>query len=145
MTMGLYLAFSFVIRSKDGHARIGDDRIVLPYNSAGREKALKHWMRSQTRRFLQRRLQAYTRQFRLSLNGFSVQDTKKWGHCTKDRRLVFNEQLIALPRDLADYVVLHEITHLGEFNHSAKFRHKLASICPDFREKEAMLKRFLLN
>jgi hypothetical protein len=110
----------------------------------GRSRYL-YWMRSQTRRFLQRRLQAYSRQFGLILNGFLVQDTKKWGHCTKDRRLVFNGQLIALPRELADYVVLHEITHLGEFNHSAKFKYKLASICPDFREKEAMLKRFLLK
>lgn len=70
-------------------------------------------------------------------------DTKKWAYCKRDGRLVFNWQLIALPRELADYVVLHEVTHLSEFSHSNRFKRKLALICPDFREKEAMLKRYI--
>jgi hypothetical protein len=48
-----------------------------------------------------------------------------------------------LPRELADYVILHELSHLKELNHSRRFKYELASICPDFKEKEAMLKRFI--
>jgi predicted metal-dependent hydrolase len=47
-----------------------------------------------------------------------------------------------LPRELADFVVLHEISHLREFNHSRRFRYTLATLCPDFKEKEATLKRY---
>ena len=50
-----------------------------------------------------------------------------------------------MPSDLADYVVLHEISHLREFNHSRGFRYALASLCPDFKEKEAMLKRYVID
>ena len=67
-----------------------------------------------------------------------VREIGKWGYCTRTGRLSFSWQLIALPERLREYVVLHELTHLVEFNHSAAFRRKLAAVCPDYgkREKE---------
>src|SRR6266571_615275 len=43
------------------------------------------------------------------------------------------------------YVILHELAHLREFNHSRRFKYLLASVCPDFRDREMMLKRFITN
>ncbi len=63
----------------------------------------------------------------------------KWGYCTKEGRLSFSWQLAALPDSLREYVVLHELTHLLEFNHSPAFRRKLGAVCPDFREREKEL------
>ncbi|MDE1852380.1 MAG: DUF45 domain-containing protein [Thaumarchaeota archaeon] len=68
-----------------------------------------------------------------------VREISKWGYCTRGGRLSFSWQLIALPERLREYVVLHELTHLVEFNHSAEFRRKLASVCPDFRDREREL------
>jgi hypothetical protein len=68
-----------------------------------------------------------------------VREIGKWGYCTREGRLSFSWQLIALPERLSEYVVMHELTHLLEFNHSAAFRKKLASICPDFRAREKEL------
>ena len=53
---------------------------------------------------------------------------------------MFNWQLIALPKELIEYVINHEITHLLEFNHSTNFHKRLVALCPDFREKENVLK-----
>ena len=64
-----------------------------------------------------------------------VREISKWGYCTRGGRLSFSWQLIALPERLREYVVLHELTHLIEFNHSAAFRERLATLCPDFRER----------
>ena len=75
----------------------------------------------------------------------AIADIKKWAHCTRDGDLVFNWQLIGLPRNLADYVILHETVHLKEFNHSKKFRYRLARGCPNFKEKESMLKKFMIE
>ena len=74
-------------------------------------------------------------------NRVDVREIGKWGYCTRDGRLSFSWQLIALPDRLREYVVLHELTHLLEFNHSAAFRKRLAAVCPDFhaREKELEL------
>ena len=68
-----------------------------------------------------------------------VREIGKWGYCTRDGRLSFSWQLVALPEPLREYVVLHELTHLLVFNHSAAFRSKLAAVCPDFRAREREL------
>jgi predicted metal-dependent hydrolase len=72
-----------------------------------------------------------------------VREISKWGYCTRGRRLSFSWQLIALPERLREYIVLHELTHLVEFNHSAAFRRKLKGVCPDFRERERELDLFV--
>lgn len=102
-------------------------------------------MSTETRRFVQKRASNYSRKLKSSLNSLSVKDTRRWAYCTKNHNLVFNWRLIALPSDLADYVVLHEISHLREFNHSRGFRYALASLCPDIKEKEAMLKKYAID
>ena len=68
-----------------------------------------------------------------------VREIGKWGYCTREGRLSFSWQLIALPERLREYVVMHELTHLLEFNHSAAFKRKLAAVCPDFRTREREL------
>ena len=68
-----------------------------------------------------------------------VREMGKWGYCTRDGRLSFSWQLIALPDRLREYVVLHELTHLVEFNHSSAFKRKLGAVCPDFRAREREL------
>jgi predicted metal-dependent hydrolase len=72
-------------------------------------------------------------------NRVDVREIGKWGYCTRDGRLSFSWQLIALPERLREYVVIHELTHLFEFNHSPSFKKKLAALCPDFREREKEL------
>jgi predicted metal-dependent hydrolase len=68
-----------------------------------------------------------------------VREMEKWGYCTREGRLSFSWQLAALPGRLKEYVILHELTHLAEFNHSPAFKQKLAAVCPDFREREREL------
>src|SRR5438034_10809203 len=98
-----------------------------------REGVLKEWMWSETETIVRERLQAMSKRFKLSFNDFVVKDIRKWAYCTRDRRLVFNWQLAALPDELVNYVILHELSHLREFNHSRRFKYLLASVCPDFR------------
>jgi len=119
-------------------------RIIFPVDdSIEPRSALKEWMKTETERLVKNRLMHFGRRLRLPFNGFSVQETKKWAYCTKNQKLVFNWQLAALPRGLSDYVIVHELTHLGEFSHSRRFRYLLASVCPDFKERDAMLKHFI--
>lgn len=68
-----------------------------------------------------------------------VREIGKWGYCTRGGRLSFSWQLIALPERLREYVVLHELTHLLEFNHSPAFKRRLGDVCPDFRDREKEL------
>ncbi|HYC11671.1 MAG TPA: YgjP-like metallopeptidase domain-containing protein [Nitrososphaerales archaeon] len=68
-----------------------------------------------------------------------VREINKWGYCTRNGRLSFSWQLVALPERLREYVVFHELTHLLEFSHSPAFKRRLSSVCPDFRQREREL------
>jgi predicted metal-dependent hydrolase len=72
-----------------------------------------------------------------------TREVKSWGYCTRRGRLSFSWQLIALPERLREYVVLHELTHLLEFNHSPAFRQRLGAVCPDFSERDKELNLFV--
>lgn len=66
--------------------------------------------------------------------GVSIRDQKsRWGSCSRDGRLAFNWRIARLPPRLADYVVVHELCHLLEFNHSPRFWALVARTMPDHR------------
>ncbi|MBR3503438.1 MAG: M48 family metallopeptidase [Clostridia bacterium] len=56
----------------------------------------------------------------------------KWGSCSSKNNLNFNWKLIMAPPEALDYVVVHELCHLYEFNHSAKFWERMARYQPDY-------------
>ena|SRR3989338_11284559 len=64
----------------------------------------------------------------------------RWGSCSKKGNLNFSYRIALLPRELADYVIVHELCHLGEFNHSPRFWALVARACPEHRTLRARLR-----
>jgi hypothetical protein len=64
----------------------------------------------------------------------------QWGSCSARGVISLNWQLVKLPLPLIDYVVIHELAHLKEMNHSAAFWRVVASACPDHKELRAALR-----
>jgi predicted metal-dependent hydrolase len=141
MHKGRYLAISVASSSNEGgEIEIKNDKIIIHVNGTrGPLSLLKEWMRKATLELLTSKLPVYATQLGISLGNVSVKNTKRWGYCTKDGDLIFTWQLIALPDRLANYVMIHELTHLFEFNHSKRFWAKLASIRPDYKEQQHAL------
>ncbi len=63
-----------------------------------------------------------------------------WGSCTARGNLNFNCLLAAVPPEILDYVVIHELCHRKEMNHSKKFWAIVASVCPEYKERRRWLK-----
>jgi predicted metal-dependent hydrolase len=139
MYKGRYLEIYAVSSTKDG-IEINSDKLIIHVNGTKEPLSLlKEWMRKATLELLTSKLPVYAKRFGISAGNVSVKNTKRWGYCTKDGDLVFTWQLIALPDRLAKYVMIHELTHLFEFNHSKRFWAKLASLCPDYNEQQRAL------
>lgn len=64
----------------------------------------------------------------------------RWGSCSSKGNLNFNCLLMLAPEDVRDYVVVHELCHRKEMNHSAAFWAEVARVVPDYKEKERWLK-----
>lgn len=63
----------------------------------------------------------------------------QWGNCAQKGHLTFNTQLIKAAPDLIDYVILHELCHLQEFNHSPRFYALMDAVAPNWRDSKAAL------
>jgi predicted metal-dependent hydrolase len=119
-----------------------DGRVVIRTTEKSLTRELvKRWFLRETSRYVVRRTAELARELGLKYRVVDVRDIRSWGYCTRDGRLSFSWQLMALSARLRDYVIVHELSHLVEFNHSARFKRRMASVCPDYRQREAELRR----
>lgn len=63
----------------------------------------------------------------------------RWGSCTPGGRIILNPELIKAPIDCIDYVITHELCHLVEPNHNARFWQLLGALMPDWKARRERL------
>ena len=106
------------------------------------EKALTTYAK-QTRQLLNERLGSFAAQVGVTYNRVSVKrQVSRWGSCSGKGNLNFNCLLSLLPPDVADYVMVHELCHLKQLNHSPAFWAEVARVLPQYRQSERWLKRY---
>ena len=100
----------------------------------GGKKEYKRY-KEQARLLVENRISYYTKIYNFKINRVSIKNTKsRWGSCSKKGNLNFNYKIALLSKELADYVVVHELCHLKEFNHSQNFWKLVSLALPDYRE-----------
>jgi len=91
---------------------------------------------------IQRRVEHFNQMYQFDISSITIRHMRRqWGSCSRSRRLNFNYKLIHLPQELMDYVVVHELSHLAEFNHSERFWRHVARAIPDWRQRRTALRR----
>ena len=84
--------------------------------------------------FVLDRLSYFNNFYDFKFEKISIRDQKsRWGSCSKKGNLNFNYRIIFLPQNLADYIIVHELCHLKEFNHSQKFWGLVSKQIPDYQ------------
>ena len=77
----------------------------------------------------------------LQVNRVSVRNQRtRWGSCSRRGQISLNWRLVQTPVSVRDYIVLHELAHLKEMNHSRRFWAEVARLCPEFAQAERWLK-----
>lgn len=101
----------------------------------------RRWYEDHARRRLTICARVYARQLGVSFNRLLVSDLKyRWGSCTPQNNLNFNWRIIKAPAFVLDYLVVHELAHLLEPNHSRRFWPIVAVQVPRCEEAKAWLK-----
>jgi len=81
---------------------------------------------------IEERLAYFQKFYGVSWKRVSIRNQKtRWGSCARNGNLSFNYRLLLLPAHLCDYVIVHELCHLIEFNHSPKFWALINQVLPD--------------
>ena len=79
------------------------------------------------------RIRYFNKIYQFWLNTINIKNQKtRWGSCSRKGNLNFNYKIALLPLQLADYIIVHELCHLGEFNHSRKFWDLVGKTIPDY-------------
>ena len=103
---------------------------------AAQEKELRERAKS----VLAQRTAYFARQVGVTYGRITVRDQKtRWGSCSQTGNLNFNFRLILAPPEVLDYVVVHELCHRRQMNHSAQFWQEVAQVLPDYRKRKAWL------
>lgn len=115
--------------------------VTLPKHKKSEYKILKE----HAREFVELKLVKFNEYYSLNFNSVNIKNYKsQWGSCSNKNNLNFTYKLIFLPEKLAEYVVVHELCHLKEFNHSPRFWELVAETIPDYKTYERRLKKYYL-
>lgn len=88
------------------------------------------------------KVQHFAEQMGVKPTGITITSaTTRWGSCSPRDRLSFPYRLMLLPDELVDYIVVHELAHIREKNHSARFYAVVEEQMPDHKERRAALKK----
>jgi len=98
--------------------------------------------REQARRFIEYRIKYFNDFYGFKINRIAIKNAStRWGSCSSKGNLNFNYKIIYLRPALQDYLLVHELCHLGQLNHSKKFWALVKQTIPDYIEINKELRR----
>lgn len=128
----------------DGRRDVQADKIrsgeIKPLPQTG-EEILAY--RRQAAAVFAERTAYYAALMRVGYQKITIKEQKtRWGSCSRKGNLNFNWRLMLAPDAVLDYVVVHELAHRLEMNHSSRFWQIVAEIMPDYRQYRGWLRRY---
>lgn len=124
--------------------------ILVPQNVTGEKllRQIKSWYKKAAKEVLAARINVIAKQVNLMPSEIKIGDSRgRWGSCNSKGVIVINFRVLMLPPAIIDYVLVHELCHLKEMNHSKNFWNLVGSIYPTYEKAKKAIKEygFLLN
>ena len=117
--------------------------ITTPTRDESRlQKAVETWYRAMASEQVKARVKYFQPKVGAVPNKIIIKDQKKrWGSCSSSGNLYFNWRAVMAPADVLDYLVVHELCHLIQPNHSRDFWNLVLSVMPDYKTRQDWLKK----
>jgi len=116
---------------------------VIEIEASGQRAAsaeLRDWIRQRARRLLPPLLEDISKHTGLAYNRVSIRSQKtRWGSCSNRGNISLNDQLLFLPADTVEYLMIHELCHTRHLNHSKAYWTLVQEHCPGYRAHEKRL------
>ncbi|HRN70957.1 MAG TPA: SprT family zinc-dependent metalloprotease [Candidatus Woesebacteria bacterium] len=110
-------------------------------NKRSIKKRIIDWYKQQALQTVMARVEKWARIMNVTYTSIDISNAKRrWGACSYIDELTFNWRLIMAPLEAIDYVVIHELAHITEKNHSKQFWELVQKYCPDYKIKRRWLK-----
>ncbi|EKV57923.1 M48 family metallopeptidase [Brachyspira hampsonii] len=108
---------------------------------------LDTWYKKEALKLFDSLIKKYSAMMNLEINTFTVKKLKsKWGSCDINKKhLTFNLELMKYPISAVEYIVLHELAHLLQANHSKKFYNIVSLYMPEWKKEKKILDTFFTN
>ncbi len=121
--------------------RIRRQKAERPPRDYEQNPALEVQYRKEARRRITERAAYFAEKMGVDYGRIAIKAAKtRWGSCSAQGNLNFHWKLILMPPAILDYVVVHELAHRIEMNHSPRFWTQVERILPDYRERRRWLK-----
>lgn len=135
-----------VTRTEDGKASVfvdyEEERIVIKAkDDVEARMALLDSIRQSADTYLPIRVGELASHMKLVYKAIRVKDQKtRWGSCSSQGNLNLNARIMLAPPEVIDYLIIHELAHLVQMNHSAAFYRIVERFCPEYRRHQRWLK-----
>ncbi len=139
-----YLGEDYTLHRVPGRAGItlrSDGGIYIPGDPRHLARRLTDWFRKQARQEITTRVYAKALLIERTPGRVTIRDTRtRWGSCSAKGNLSFSWRLMMAPESVLDYVVAHEVAHLAQMNHSARFWQCVGGLSDDMESSRAWLR-----
>lgn len=132
----LNLINRFVVQKKEWVFRKIHEFLSSPLRSK-RKRSKSDYIKSKDEAYIlvRERMNFFNENYGFMYNRINIKDQKtRWGSCSRKGNLNFNYKILFLPAEIRDYIIVHELCHLKEFNHSKNFWNLVRHTVPNYME-----------
>ena len=125
----------YIVYDKEGN------RLFLPEKKS-QEKLVK-WLKENAKRIFSNVTEEWAKKMDVSYASVTITSARgRWGSCSAENALRYSFRLLYAPKEVIEYVIVHELAHVKHKNHSPLFWREVEKYIPDWKEKRAWLKKY---